>query len=105
MISFELSQPARLALHSRVRPASPCLSRSVFALTLLGLLLSLGASAQQPPADSPGGEPHRVHLLVGARIIPEPGKVIERGTVLIRDGIIATDRNQSRSASVARASD
>jgi N-acetylglucosamine-6-phosphate deacetylase len=29
-----------------------------------------------------------VYALVGARIVPEPGKVIEKGTVVLRDGLI-----------------
>jgi imidazolonepropionase-like amidohydrolase len=30
----------------------------------------------------------RVHAIVGARIIPAPGQVIPRGTIVIRDGVI-----------------
>lgn len=31
----------------------------------------------------------RVHALVGARVVTAPGEVLERGTVVIRDGLIA----------------
>jgi len=30
----------------------------------------------------------RVHAIVGARIVPAPGQVIERGTIVMRDGVI-----------------
>src|SRR5262245_57817526 len=30
----------------------------------------------------------RVHAIVGARIVVAPGQVIERGTIVIRDGVI-----------------
>jgi len=30
----------------------------------------------------------RVHAIVGARVVPAPGEVIERGTVVMRDGVI-----------------
>jgi imidazolonepropionase-like amidohydrolase len=48
----------------------------------LALAVTSFASAQ---AASP-----RVHALVGARIVTEPGVVISRGTIVIRDGVIAT---------------
>ncbi|RMG17880.1 MAG: hypothetical protein D6731_03305, partial [Planctomycetota bacterium] len=35
---------------------------------------------------SPGGEPHRVHALVGGTVVPRPGERIEGGVVVIRDG-------------------
>src|SRR5689334_6254881 len=30
----------------------------------------------------------RVHAIVGARLVTAPGQVIERGTIVIRDGVI-----------------
>lgn len=39
-------------------------------------------------ADRAAGEAPRVHALRGARIVVEPGKVIENGTIVLRDGII-----------------
>ena len=35
------------------------------------------------------GAPHRVHAIVGARIVTAPGQVIEKGTVVMRDGLVA----------------
>lgn len=45
-----------------------------------GFLMAAGAYGAKPP---------RVHALVGARIVVAPGKVIESGTVVLRDGVIA----------------
>ena len=44
-----------------------------------GFLAAAGAHGAKPP---------RVHALVGARIVVAPGKVIESGTVVLRDGVI-----------------
>jgi hypothetical protein len=44
-----------------------------------GFLVAAGAHGAKPP---------RVHALVGARIVVAPGKVIESGTVVLRDGVI-----------------
>jgi len=35
------------------------------------------------------GRPTGVHAIVGARLVVAPGKVIEKGTVVVRDGLIA----------------
>ncbi len=45
-----------------------------------GFLVAAGAHGAKPP---------RVHALVGGRIVVAPGKVIESGTVVVRDGVIA----------------
>lgn len=52
----------------------------VHAASCAALLLALVRPA---PAATP-----RVHAIVGARLVPAPGQVIERGTVVIRDGRI-----------------
>jgi imidazolonepropionase-like amidohydrolase len=44
------------------------------------------ASEILPPGFRP--LPHGVHALVDARIVTRPGKVIEKGTIVIRDGFI-----------------
>jgi imidazolonepropionase-like amidohydrolase len=49
------------------------------AAALGGFLAAAGAHGAKPP---------RVHALVGARIVVAPGKVIESGTVVLRDGVI-----------------
>jgi hypothetical protein len=49
----------------------------------LGLLACLLAAAAVE-----GARPPRVHALVGARIVAAPGRVIESGTVVLRDGVI-----------------
>ncbi|MFO0028369.1 MAG: amidohydrolase family protein [Pseudomonadota bacterium] len=58
------------------------------AILLLGA--ASGAAAQQTAVPLEGlrdGTP-RLHALVNARIVVEPGKVIERGTVVVRDGMV-----------------
>jgi imidazolonepropionase-like amidohydrolase len=44
--------------------------------------------AEGPKPDGPGGRPHRVHALVGAIVVVRPGEMLERATVVIRDGVI-----------------
>lgn len=60
----------------------------VFLLFLLAAPASRAAAAEPPPHPHPGGKPPRVHALTGARIIAEPGKTIENGTLVIRDGVV-----------------
>jgi imidazolonepropionase-like amidohydrolase len=50
------------------------------------LAATLFLATLPPPA--PAGTP-RVHAIVGARIVTAPGQVIENGTVVMRDGVIA----------------
>jgi len=58
--------------------------RPTFASCALAALLAAGAvlSAQS-------GAPHAVHAITGARIVVSPGQVIARGTIVVRDGLIA----------------
>ncbi|MBX9790658.1 MAG: amidohydrolase family protein [Pirellulales bacterium] len=65
------------------------LNRLVLAWVALG---AAAASAATPPTTVPpqglrdnGPE---LHALVGARIVVAPGEVIERGTIVVRDGVI-----------------
>jgi hypothetical protein len=55
------------------------------AWTTCGLSLFAGLVAV---AAVEGAKPPRVHALVGARIVAAPGRVIESGTVVLRDGVI-----------------
>ncbi|MBI2921876.1 MAG: amidohydrolase family protein [Planctomycetes bacterium] len=58
-----------------------------FALWIV-LLFPLGVSAQElrPPGARP--EPPGVHALTNARVVTAPGKVVDPGTVILRDGLI-----------------
>ena len=61
-----------------------------FVAALLPLVLSIASAA--PPATTPviglRENTPAVHALTNVRIVPEPGKVIEQGTIVIRDGVI-----------------
>jgi len=59
---------------SRTRLRSPALA----ILPVVFMILAPLAHAAAP----------RVHAIVGARIVTAPGKVIERGTIVMRDGVI-----------------
>src|SRR5262245_3198588 len=61
-------------------PASP-LPRFARAATLVATLVAL------LPTSTRAATP-RVHAIVGARIVAAPGQTIERGTIVVRDGII-----------------
>ncbi|MCC6906351.1 MAG: amidohydrolase family protein [Phycisphaerales bacterium] len=57
----------------------------------ISALLALAAPAMAQPDEPSNGPPPnvpRIHALVNARIIVAPGKVIESGTIVIRDGVI-----------------
>jgi len=62
----------------------------VLSLFLSGLLLltSVEAGAQTVPVEGLRENPASVHALTNARIVVSPGRVVERGTVVIRDGLI-----------------
>ena len=67
-----------------------------FHLPLVVCVVCLAASAidiaAQPPSSVPidGLREHTpsVYALTNVRIVPEPGKVIEKGTIVFKDGII-----------------
>ncbi len=52
------------------------------------LALAAPAPAQQAPANGPPSHVPRIHALINARIIIAPGKVLEKGIIVIRDGVI-----------------
>src|SRR5437868_12459335 len=59
-------------------------------LWMVGFVLAVSSSAQLSTVPKHGireNDP-RVHALTNARIVAAPGKTIEKGTVLIRNGII-----------------
>jgi imidazolonepropionase-like amidohydrolase len=53
-----------------------------------GFQRSPGIDGTTPPAGLRENTP-RVHALVGARLVVAPGKTIPRGTIVVRDGLIA----------------
>jgi hypothetical protein len=64
------------------------LKRGFYCCVLLAALLFNNAFASDflPPGFRP--VPPGVHALTGARIVIQPGEVLESGTVIIRDGLI-----------------
>jgi imidazolonepropionase-like amidohydrolase len=56
--------------------------------TALSLAISSSAQVTTVPKQGIRENDPRVHALTNARIVAAPGKTIEKGTVLIRDGII-----------------
>jgi imidazolonepropionase-like amidohydrolase len=61
-----------------------CLLLSV----LVALVLVAQLHAQAPPINGVRPAEVRIHALVGATIIPEPGSRIEHGVIVVRDGVI-----------------
>jgi len=64
-----------------------------FAVAVVGFALIAGGVAAAPPVSSTPIEglrdaSPRTHALVGGRIVVAPGQVIERGTLVLRDGLI-----------------
>lgn len=57
---------------------------AVFAL----LPLTARAQTSSAPPDDLREAPSRVHALTGARVVTAPGKILENGTIVIRDGLI-----------------
>jgi imidazolonepropionase-like amidohydrolase len=58
------------------------------ALGLIVLLFANTSHAQTTPPEGIRKNTPRVHALTHARIVQSPGKVVEKGTIVIRDGII-----------------
>lgn len=71
---------------TRSRPPRLPASIRLAALALLtaAVLAADAAEAAAPPPPAPLG----VHALTGARIVVAPGRVIDRGTIVIRDGVL-----------------
>src|SRR5260221_9327523 len=70
-----MKRPPLMLLFRRAMPTSIAAPLAVFALLSLVPSVSLAVTP-------------RVHAIVGARIVTEPGHVIPRGTIVIRDGVI-----------------
>jgi len=70
---------------------TPCRRRSFFSVsTFLALLAAplLAAPPNTRPANGLREKTPNVHALVGAKIVVAPGRVIDSGTVVVRDGVI-----------------
>src|SRR5215213_8790671 len=86
IISPDLQRNHRMSIHRFFR-------RAVFvacAISIFGLAVSL-LLAQPPSTVPPTGlrdNTPACHALVGARIVVAPGKTIEKGTLVVRDGKI-----------------
>lgn len=63
-------------------------SRLPASLRPLALALLLGAPSAAGAAPPPPPGPLGVHALTGARVVVAPGRVIDRGTVVVRDGVV-----------------
>lgn len=70
-------------MNTSTRRIAALLVLAAFALLPARVVVADGAKP-----DGPGGRPHRVHALVGARVVLRPGEVLERATVVLRDGTI-----------------
>jgi len=55
----------------------------------MGLIAALGAAPGTVPPNGLRDNTPRVHALTGAKIVTAPGQMIERGTLVIRDGVVA----------------
>lgn len=64
------------------------LSRLGMLLCALLCLVAPPAMAQSEPANGPPPHLPRIHALVNAKIVIAPGVVLEKGTIVIRDGVI-----------------
>ncbi|MDX1946678.1 MAG: amidohydrolase family protein [Pirellulaceae bacterium] len=60
----------------------------IFAALLLAASTLLAAPPSTAPVIGLRENTPAVHALVNLRIVPEPGKVIEKGTIILRDGVI-----------------
>src|ERR1051325_8127549 len=64
------------------------LSRLFWVAAALSLAVSGSAQVTTVPRQGIRENDPRVHALTNARIVVAPGKIIEKGTVLVRDGLI-----------------
>ena len=62
---------------------------SIRVLPWLGVCAALRGQVATAPVEGLREASPRVHAIVGARVVTAPGAVIERGTVVLRDGVIA----------------
>src|SRR5262249_17323380 len=72
----------------RASPSSRVPSMLKRCLLVAVLALVVGVLAWATPADRPGGLKPTVFAIRDARVVTEPGKVLPKATVVIRDGLI-----------------
>ena len=70
------------------RAARPRVSRLLINLFVFAAAAGLPAQIPTAPVEGLREASPRVHALTGARIVTAPGVVIERGTLVLRDGVI-----------------
>ena len=83
----------RNKLHSARKVAVTKLSHAtILAITLTLVAIAITSAHAAPPTTVPPqglrDNLPALHALVGARIVVAPGEVIERGTIVVRDGVI-----------------
>ena len=84
--------PSSLAhLHERMRLT---MFRSLLAALVAATVVAPDAHTQEAPLRGPRKIDPRWHALVGARLIPEPGTVLENATLVLRDGVIEEIRGE-----------
>lgn len=79
----------------------------MFMLVAAGVLSGFAATswAQPAPERGPRHVDPRWHALVGATVIPEPGKRIDNATIVVRDGLIRSVRAGGAAPAGARVHD
>jgi imidazolonepropionase-like amidohydrolase len=78
-------------MRSRTPRFRPALTAPVAAVAVALLLLpgpALPAAAQTTPVEGLRDNTPRVHALVNARIVVAPGNVVDRGTLVLRNGVV-----------------
>lgn len=71
-----------------MRFPSPSVTFSIFTAVLLGTAISARSQVTTAPRHGIRENNPRLHALVNARVVTAPGKLLEKGTVVIRDGVI-----------------
>ncbi|MGE0711771.1 MAG: amidohydrolase family protein [Planctomycetota bacterium] len=62
---------------------------ALLSIIALAAAWALPSRAAPQPGESPGGEPGRVHALVGATVVKRPGERVAGATIVLRDGLVA----------------
>src|SRR5205809_162264 len=79
--------------------------KALFVLAAIAALVAhhgTAAPPSTPPVIGLAQNTPAVYALTNVRIVPEPGKVIEKGTVVIRDGVIEAASTDAKPPADAR---